>query len=200
MSYVALCSLGNDWKALHLYEEAADLGVWGAQENAAYILENLANSYCDQIEALPVSLVAQQPRDTVDIAHDVKNGVDTESSTEKSKNEENYFQTFSTSPSLKIAINGSEICSDTQGCCKHRLNGWANRRWAQLSAVGEPRAMRKTGEVLLAKKFDAYKDYDQIKEAHQRAAVLFTLAADQGDTESLMNLGWMMYEETAGMS
>lgn len=43
-------SAGDYWTALSLYEEAADLGVYAAQENAAYLLEKIMPAECAQYE------------------------------------------------------------------------------------------------------------------------------------------------------
>ena len=41
---------GDYWSALSLYEEAADLGVYAAQENAAYLLEKIMPTECAKYE------------------------------------------------------------------------------------------------------------------------------------------------------
>ena len=156
--------VGDDWKALDLFEEAADLGVWGAQENVAYMFDSLVNSHCTNKGTPPQS-------------------------------------SYSSSPSAPDHLHMCLGESDKFLCCKEKLEKWASNRWALLSAVGEPRAMRKTGETLLSLSFEAdgENNTSRLREAHQKAAVLFALAAEQGDTESLMNLGWMYYDSSAGL-
>lgn len=42
--------VGDYWSALSLYEEAADLGVHAAQENAAYLIEKILPMECAKYE------------------------------------------------------------------------------------------------------------------------------------------------------
>lgn len=156
---------GDLWGSLGLFEEAADLGVAAAQENAAYLLENLASTKCAALQ------------DKVD-------------------------EMAGTSSSVDAALgSGSDACRTAQECCERYLHRLSAHRWAQLAAIGEPRAMRKVANSLLLPHFLNHSRSLAHKQPQSdtQAALLFALASEQGDTESLMHLGWMLYDGTHGI-
>ena len=158
------CS-GDYWGALNLYEEAADLGVWAAQENAAFLLEKLIPAECAKFEEED-----DQLRDTAGVVGQTLTNAD-----------------------------HSESCHSAEECCEQYLRKLATHRWAQLAQAGEPRAMRRMADALL----DPAASYLRSADAgalskQQQAAVLFALAGEQGDTESLLHLGWMLYYGAEG--
>lgn len=65
----------------------------------------------------------------------------------------------------------------------------AAHRWAQLARAGEPRAMRRVAELLLSSGSNG---------TQLQAVQLLALASEQGDAESLLRLGWLLYEGTPG--
>jgi TPR repeat protein len=163
----ANCTLtvaGDLWTALDLFEEAADLGVAAAQENAAYLLEQLAVTECRDLQG--------QLEGT---------------------------NTTSVAPYGGEGATGA--CHSAEECCELYMQRLATHHWAQLSEAGEPRAMRKMATALLdpARHVVVAGNKQDISSSPELQAVtLFALASEQGDTESLLHLGWMFYDGTHG--
>jgi TPR repeat protein len=181
-----MLSLGDYWAALRLYEEAADLGISAAQENAAYLIEKMAPMECAQLaDELAVEEGQEYPSTAIRTC-----AADSPASVE---------------------------CTTAAECCAKYLERRATHRWAQLSRVGEPRAMRKMAVALqrglgesafggTAQDSPSPGLTDLIVSRgdkaglppQQQAAILFALAGEQGDTESMLNLGWMLYYGSNG--
>jgi TPR repeat protein len=172
--------LGDYWGALSLYEEAADLGVWAAQENAAYLIEKIGPAECAQM----AEDLADNENQPFDLTIPGTGGDDGHASTG---------------------------CATAAECCVRYLERRAAHRWAQLSSVGEPRAMRKMAGALqgfLSKPVSARTEPNVLNSElalgeaalplQQQPAVLYALAGEQGDTESMLNLGWMLYYGSNG--
>lgn len=186
---------GDFWSALRHYEEAADLGVYAAQENAAYLIEKMLPTECAQYE------------DYVLATHSAQDGTSSAVSVDGSRG------------SIETAAAGGKYkCTTAEECCKQYLSKLATRRWAQLAQAGEPRAMRKIADALLdptqpymlaehptspslsageasitAVTVAADNGTSPALTARQQAALLYALAGEQGDSESLLHLGWMLY-------
>jgi TPR repeat protein len=179
--------LGDYWAALRLYEEAADLGVSAAQENAAYLIEKMAPTECPQ---LAEDLVKEEEDQEYASTAVWMGGEDSPASAE---------------------------CATAAECCVKYLERRAAHRWAQLSRVGEPRAMRKMAVALQAgldRSAVGVTPQSSLDTGladltftagggtalppQQQAALLFALAGEQGDTESMLNLGWMLYYGSHG--
>lgn len=148
------------WSALDLFEEAADLGVAAAQENAAYLLEQLAPAEC-------LALQEGLAEKTVDSA------------------------------AVQAASDAVRDSGTVQDHCEAYMHRLATHRWAQLAGAGEPRAMRKVAATLLDPQLQLQLQLGSEASARD-AATLFALAGEQGDTESLLRLGWMLYEGSHG--
>lgn len=215
---------GDYWAALGHYEEAADLGVWAAQENAAYLIERMLPTECAQYE--DYVLMSGPGTGTGDShAHNSNDRGDVSSRGDASSG------AAAVTVSANSATSGSDgrgggggaryKCRTAEECCKQYLSKLATRRWAQLAQAGEPRAMRKVADALLdptqpymlsdhravstsslvaptssgavAASADDNNGSTPVLSTQQQAALLYALAGEQGDSESLLHLGWMLY-------
>ena len=161
---------GDYWAALEYYEEAADLGVRAAQENAAYIFEKLLPTEC-----------AEYADYYVDDAQFTK-------SADQVQRELQASTASSTAQGTAAGTHAKSYrCTTAEECCKQYMTKLATRRWSQLAQTGEPRAMRKMADALL----DPTQSF--VAQNSSQAALLYALAGEQGDSESLLHLGWMLY-------
>jgi TPR repeat protein len=286
---------GDLWAALTLFEEAADLGVRAAQENAAFLLEKLAPLECTKYDSYVLFQEDMLEFEVVEVVDEeegkeeeeeggggeeeggedqrppptrrrISTGVlipdDEEPSSAAAGTPSADSTGAGTAGSLlphKHAGSSSSSsrhrrCYSPEECCRLFLSRLASRRWVQLAAAGEPRALRKVADALLdphqpllqqppstnlhsalhsssssfstslaaqevaprgeidgAMKIsgsDGSADFYSVQQQPQQqqrqiqvqrqAAQLYALSGAQGDSESLMQLGWMLYQGTAG--
>ena len=144
---------GDVWAALDLFEEAADLGVRAAQENAAHIYEQLIPTECaqygdyyydlsNQNAGTDMQVESLQEGSELEVAIDGRAETETPSSMAvSSTSSSSSLSPFSSSSSSSFNISGEEYC-------KQFLQKLSGRRWSQLAHAGEPRAMRRVADLL----------------------------------------------------
>ena len=219
---------GDNWAALTHYEEAADLGVRAAQENAAYLLEKMLPSECEKYEENYYLQGSGGGSVEEDGMTDAKSKTDSTGETTHQSQIAVSYSSDSSSSSIT-----RRTCATAEECCRQYLTKLATRRWMQLAQAGEPRAMRKVADALLDTQLQPYmmamaapepqrqqlqssetqaqseidapssqknQQQQQQQQLHQQrqAAVLYALAGEQGDSESLLRLGWMLYYGEGG--
>ena len=161
------------WSSIELLEEASNYGVKSTQENAAYLYEKLMKEEDGECST-----------SIIDIIRHLHSRPD----------------------------NAFDYCSNNpRDCCLNRMRmmKYASfRQWKKLVQSGEPLAMRKVADSLLyfhSTTHDHDNDHEGDGIAAAAAAVdvadakmLYLLAAGRGDTQSLMQLGWMLFSGRHG--
>jgi len=159
---------GDLWLALELYDEAADLGVPSAQENAAFLYEELAKRECASSSSTTASALIQQLMDSL------MKPLTNDSSSNKNVN--SFGNSSGNVPRLPILADTSK--------CSLYFAKQAARRWTQLANSGDFLAKREIADRVYAGREPFDRNLTQ-------AALLYTFAAEQGDVVSLMSLGWV---------
>lgn len=171
---------GDTWAALDYYDEAADLGSASAQENSAFIYELLSKSECESLVNTNDAQDFHFLKNSVVFVEDFvlqKFGFNISLSTlfsQENKPLENLNNSLKYLPNLE-GIN-----------CTVYYSKMAAHRRVQMVANKDPYAMRRIADNLLVGTFPFPRNATA-------AAILYGNAAELGDVNSLMSLGWMFY-------
>lgn len=203
---------GDVWGALDLYEEAADLGVATAQENAAFLYELISEKYCPK--PLEVSKVKNYPK-----IHKFLPQFKSEYNLWL-KNLTVSFPFFESwfSPRHEHVSIETERRSKFRGydkmlksaSCSDYFHDMAIIRWNQVAKSGDVEALRKLAQRYQETDFsslDLSFDFSfsdrtsshRLTKNNTKAAMLYALAASEyGDISSIMSLGWFVQSGGAG--
>lgn len=172
---------GDYLTAVDLYEEGGNLGIKAAQENAAYLYEKISTIECSSYNSSSLSsqsVIMNNNYSLISILHGNNN---------TGTNMNVYSKGYSSS-NQDITTTTTSTTSSNNFCHK-LMNSLSLRQWKRLSDVREARAMKKVAQSILLQNNSFY----DINKTNQDAALLYYLSASQGDSESLLELGWMFY-------
>eukprot|EP01041_Mallomonas_annulata_P001309 gene1309-2526_t len=170
---------GSLWEALEYYDEAADLGIPFAQENAAFLYEELEQIECGVRERDGGSGLDRFLNATAGITSRVKgNNSDNNNSNDNDSSLSNAKDINSNYMSPLYNLSSEE--------CSKYMQRMAGHRWLQLGRRGVVDAVREVADRIQSGRepFDVNVT---------NAVELYTLGAEAGDVQSLMNLGWIFY-------
>ncbi|KAJ1418481.1 hypothetical protein B484DRAFT_481628, partial [Ochromonadaceae sp. CCMP2298] len=131
------------WGSLALWEEAADLGVRGAQENAAHLLGGLRDQ------------CGEYGNHYADLQGMGKPHQEEEEEEQQQQGQLGQYGQYGEYGDVPLSAHtpaptpNTKDCETGADCCRLFLQKLATRRWAQLAQGGEPRAMRKLADALL---------------------------------------------------
>ena len=218
---------GHDWNAIDSYEEASMLGVKSAQENLAYLYDKLISappmndsndirrsdsySYIDNSNSIinngdSKSVADGDSNDVKRITGLIANIMSsTSSNTMITKarmfsNNNNYNDHDD---------NLRSHCTTYIQCYNAVLSYLSHRYWRKVAKKGEPIAMRKVADYLLQHSYstliqsnsgssDDGSSTSRSRRSSDDAKLLYLMAGDKGDTQSLMQLGWMLFYGNKG--
>lgn len=178
----------NLWEALEYYDEASELGVSGAQENAAFLYNEIMSRECPRPPSGNLLLPALT-NDAGDPA--LSNSSSTSpfssplslSSSYLSSSLSSTFSSSATSLSSSPLTKFHADINSTQ--CTHYMERMAARRWIQLANTGDFLARREIARRIAEGRGSWERNTT-------KAAILYAMAAEQGDVQSLMSLGWLL--------
>eukprot|EP01038_Epipyxis_sp_PR26KG_P017360 gene17360-23977_t len=162
--------IGDYWKALELYDEAAELGIQSSIENSAYLYEKMKVEVCNSIYYAKVK----------NNSDDMNAG----------------YGMFGQPPVDFYIFLDSEYANETAGMfqCQLYFERMAFKRWKQLSKMGHIMAMRKLADRYMEEWNEtSVLSAIGIRRNVTRAFLLYSTAAEYGDVESIMKLGWIMH-------
>lgn len=184
--------MGYKWPAVSYYDEASDLGIAVAQENAGYVYESLSVVECgepleDPVYPIELSLwniTMAFGRDLVMMVSDAIN---------------NFTGTKVLHWDLKTPalaesqsnVSKSNVPNLEGNKCRLYYERMAAIRRLQLIGNFDVSAMRQVAKQLTQGSFP----FDRNATA---GAILYGLAAELGDVQSLMALGWMVFHGKNG--
>jgi len=200
---LSLFLTGDRWGALELYDEASALGVQSAMENAAWLYGQLSSEVCgtagSRIGQSTLSLIRKAAELLkkllpVSIQLYVSSVFETFTS---------YWRKTS-GRNTKAAANGltlETVFKHTNGTfdCRYYFDKMATRRSIQLANTGDHLARRDVADMYARAPLNDTSGFPErwaLQPNHTLAALLYTLAAEQGDVHSMVHLAWLF----SGMS
>jgi len=168
----------NLWEALDHYDEAAELGVSGAQENAAFLYNEIMSKECPRSLSPNGNLLQLPPAEEAAFSDSSSSPASTATSSMSSS-----LQSSSAMSSSSFLTSFHPQINTTE--CTHYMERMAARRWLQLANTGDYVARREVARRLAEGRGTWERNAT-------KAAILYGLAAEQGDVQSLMSLGWLL--------
>ena len=192
-SYLA----GDLWTALDLYDEAAALGVQSAMENSAWIYDLLRETQCkggggDLRSKLPPLL--QKLADAAESVWEAAAEAAASAAPSLSSHLSSAVSSLS-ALSARAAVTpwSTYLPAQPVDQCKYYFRKMTARRWIQLANTGDFVARRE-----VAHRFLQGDTHGPIAANESASALLYALAAEQGDVHSLVNLAWMFLGSAGG--
>jgi hypothetical protein len=219
---------GHDWNAIDSYEEASMLGVKSAQENVAYLYDKLisapplndsndirrSDSYLDNSNSIINNGDSKSITDGDDDSNNGRringlianimsstssNSMITKARMISNNNNNNYNDHDD---------NLRSHCTTYTQCYNAVLSYLSHRYWRKVAKKGEPIAMRKVADYLLQHSYSTLihsnsnssngSSTSRSRRSSDDAKLLYLMAGDKGDTQSLMQLGWMLFYGNKG--
>jgi hypothetical protein len=189
--------LGYKWPSVDHYDEASDLGVAAAQENAGYIYESLVVAECGEPLQDPVypielsfwNITSSLGRNIVDIALNMMSNM---TGARIFPREPSMEMPSSTSNQSARNSSRSQVPNLEGERCKLYYERMAAIRRLQRIGNFDAAAMRQVAKQLIQGAFP----FDRNLTA---GVIMYGLAAEIGDVQSLMALGWMVFRGEHGM-
>lgn len=189
---------GDLWQALELYDEAADLGVQGAQENAAFLYGELKRKQCVNLVDLPgggSNRLEVDDSSTAWLGRKTENGNGNEGDrivTARLEEGQSTASLVAQVESIKSTLTQGEqfFPRMSRDQCVAYFDRQAARRWIQSANTGDYLARREVADRMLLGR--------GLSVNVTEAALLYSLSAEQGDVQSLISLGWILQAGKGG--
>jgi TPR repeat protein len=181
------------WDALALYDEAASLGLQSAQENAAFLHEELGAAECgkDGLVALSLQEATRRVHSLLQSLAERSGGGGSSSSSSSSPSSASFPGESRGGGRVLPGLGSEERC-------RFFFDKLAARRWMQLANTGDYLARREVAEIYARPtRPPVTKAAVQPNKTH--AALLYALAAEQGDVHSMVHLAWLLHEGGDGL-
>jgi hypothetical protein len=196
---------GDRWGALDLYEEAADLGVHSAQENAAFLYGIIAEEECTYQEEAATSQsvfgglwlnIKESSKSIpfISTLFDFKKSLAASGTTDATIDPDELASSLS--------YRGYSAIVHSKHCQAY-FRDMATRRWIQVANGGDVDAIREVAQMYQGVGGGRHGRRDSTSAGHltpnvTKAALLYGYAAANfGDISSVMALAWMVQRGSA---